>query len=1020
VASIRPGAEPLPTLVDALLTGALGIRLADGPRDFSATTIFVPTRRSARALAAAFTARLRPSAVILPAIVPLGDPTDIEERLVLGEALAGAETAAGDLPPAVSPLQRRLVLMRLIDGWRRALAESGAGLPQIAATPGDAFALAGDLAGLIDEFTIEGLPWTALSRLVPEVHDAYWGLTTGFLRIAGEAWPGHLAEEGLIDAADRRDRLLRAEAVRLVEQRPQAPMIVLGSTGTVPATAALMAAICRLPNGAVVLPGLDQTLDAAGWAAIATEEKGGAPQPGHPQAMLKRLLARLGVAREDVLPLGDVPPARAARAAILSEAARPAETTDLWPERRQALAADFAAALADVAVIEAADEREEALAVAVALRGALEEPGRTAALVTPDRALATAVAGELRRWGIVADDSAGRPLAGTTSGTLARLVLALAEEANPLTVMEVLRHPAVRLGHDRPSLVKTATALEIGAFRGALVAAGWAGLHAAVAAALAPPPGTRHSRPKARVRAEALAEAGALLQALAAAIAPLTGGTRDLGQWAATLGEVLGTLTAGADDALPELGADAAMLDTLLDEIAQGAGGAPQLTLADAASILGQALHEAVVTEPAPASRVAIWGLLEARLLQADTVVLGGLSEGIWPPIGRGDAFLNRPMRAVLGLPSPERRIGQSAHDFAQGFAAGRVILSRAASVDGTPMVASRLLRRLDALLGREEARALRQRGQHWLGWARALDRPDGPPKPALPPLPRPPVALRPVRLSFTEIETLYRDPYAIFARHVLKLDELEPLQVRPGASDRGNLIHNAFAEFQQAVAEAWPADPLALLTGITRRHFEPYRADPELALFWWPQFETMARWFIGVETRRRGSIARVHAEVGASHALTLADGSTFTLTGRADRLDALRDGTIAIIDYKTGMPPSEKEVRLGLQPQLVLEAALAKLGAFAGIAPASVSEIMYWKLSGRGEGRERRITFADTSIDEAARQQLGWLVRTLERYRDEATPYASRIRLKLQGLNNRYDHLARAAEWEGGHDADE
>ncbi|RUZ52921.1 double-strand break repair protein AddB, partial [Mesorhizobium sp. M7A.F.Ca.US.007.01.1.1] len=417
VFSIPPGAPFLPTLAEALLAGRLvpGFRFDGDPLALADATIYVPTRRAARALRGVFVdslaARGGGGSAILPVIRPLGE-FDEDEAAFETEA-----AAAIDLAPPISATERLLLLTPLVRAWKRRLPAHVAALFAeeivIPASTADAIWLARDLARLMDEIETEGTDWAKLTDLVTGNLAGWWQVTLEFLGIVTEAWPKFLAESDRSNPAAHRSALIRAEAARLQRNPPAGPVIAAGSTGSIPATAELLAAIARLPGGAIVLPGLDRTLDEASFQAIAAP--GARPAVlGHPQYGLARLIGKIGVLRGDVEEIGVAEPRRALRAALVGEALRPAETTELWAETRAGFpASDIAGAFAEVTLLEAASERDEAVAIAVALKRAVEQPGQRAALVTGDRALARRVSIELQRFGVVADDSGGTPLANT-------------------------------------------------------------------------------------------------------------------------------------------------------------------------------------------------------------------------------------------------------------------------------------------------------------------------------------------------------------------------------------------------------------------------------------------------------------------------------------------------------------------------------------------------------------------------------------------------------------------------------
>jgi ATP-dependent helicase/nuclease subunit B len=1005
VATIHPGLPFLPSLVDALLDPAsgLGVTLDRTARDFAAATIFVPTRRAARALASAFSERLQPRALLLPRIIPLGDPDDLAERQLIEGAIAG-DLAALDLPPVIDPLERRFLLMRLVETWRRGQARRA---DPVAGTAAEAFHLAGALGDLIDGFLIEEVDWSRISTLVPAgLYDRYWEETRAFLAIAAEHWPALLTETGRIEAAALRRMLLDAEAERLTQSPPDTPMIIAGSTGTVPATARLMAAIAKAPAGAVVLPGLDLWSDDAAFAAIPDTPAPDRAVPGHPQSALKRLLGRLGVARAEVTPLGAPAPAVRDRIAIAAAALGPAEITDGWPALRAASAAAIPDAFAGVAVIEAADERLEALAIAIRLRAVLERPGATAALITPDRALAGRVVAELARWNITAADSAGRPLAEWPAGTLIALALAAVQpDADAVAIMALLRHPLVCLAEDAESHARAVTALELAALRGAEGFCGLAGLPGACAD-MAERIAARHAAPPLKRLAASDLEAAALLaERLATVLAPLADPPPcALSAIAAALADSL-PLLMGPTPAGPDLTLALDTLDALV------ACGGAVMGIGDAAEIIRQLLLDTVVPlrSDRDDARIHIWGLLEARLLDADCLVLGGLNEGNWPPAPRSDPFLNRAMRAALGLSPPERRIAQASHDAVQALGAAEVLLSRALTVEGKPGVASRLLRRLDAFLGPAEAKALRARGQPLLDWAAALDQPAevcARPRPA----PRPPAAVQPPALFVTEVETLVRDPYAIYARKILHLAPLEPLVAELDGRDRGMLIHEALARFVAAERQAPAPDPLVRLIEIGREVFQPVMQRPHVAGFWWPRFEKVAAFFVEWHGGRTGALAEILTETKGTLALTLADGTPFVLGAKADRVERHNDGTLAIIDYKTGAPPGKREVLAGIAPQLTLTAAIAARGGFPGIAAAPVEALIYLQLG--STEKTTSIVPENETIDAVADRHVADLVGMLDRLRVGKDAFVPRRMPKKRGITGDYDHLARIAEW--------
>ncbi len=1033
------------TFVKALLAGEIigAIGPKTDPLALFDLTVFVPTRRAARALAQELAKQFLPVPVILPKIIPLGDPADLDERSILDEDLSFEDPT---LWPAIAPLTRQLHLMQLIERWRVEIRQSlieqtenrgpllmPGDLFQVAASPADAFALAGDLAALMDEMSIEKIDWGRLKGLAPD-HDDYWSITLRFLEIASVFWPEHLEEQKLMDGAARRHALLSAECQRLRLERPVRPMIVAGSTGSQPATADLMAAIAALPNGAVVLPGLDRHLSDLDWGKISVNGPDMALGLTSPQAALKRLLEqRIKAGREDVRDIvSDHEAWRDARYQLVSEVLRPADTTDKW-----VLTGDtdgFRAAASDgITLIEAADEREEALAIALVLRKVLATNHKQAAFVTPDRALAARVSAELARFDVSVDDSAGNPLASELRGTLGRLALAAAvSDFAPADVLALLYHPLVTLGKVRQNIETVVAALDICVLRRAYTGVSVSGLSQAVEQALGQPITSQMPAAQRRMMAVLRKYGGELQQKLEAALLPLA---KALSMGAASLSALanlhvaaLAALTSDEEGLEHHFeGADGVVLERLFEALAMSPPDAPGFAVErdreGNEGAIYPALFEALTrAEPVRRSQVShprlqILGPLEARLLDVDLVVMGGLNEGSWPPTVSTDAFLNRPMRAAIGLSPPERRIGQSAHDFSMLMGMKEVVLTRAGRQQDQPTIASRFLRRMKAFLGKNKYDALRQKGDEFVHIARHID--DLPAEKAAQPIqrpePKPPVGLRPTRLSITEIETLYRDPYALFARHVLQLDPLKPRFPVPGAAERGSLVHEAIATFISRYPAELPANALETLLQIGRATFDPMMHHLDVETYWWPRFELTAAWFMDWESDRRSRGIKPLAELPGALEFDLADGSSFTLRGRSDRIDLLSDGSFAIIDYKTGTPPSVKQVLAGFNPQLTLTAAMVQHGAFKGVAPErSVSEMLYIKLMGKAgeEGKITAIKDKDQTLDELADEHLESLKLHLLRYQTLDKGYISRRAPNKLNYISDYDHLARVKEW--------
>ncbi|MEZ5910755.1 MAG: double-strand break repair protein AddB [Hyphomicrobiaceae bacterium] len=1026
--SIGSGRPFLQVLVRALLAGDLpepgGRR--PSPLELADVTLILPTRRAVRAVQEAFLAAGAQRALLLPRIRPIGDG-DEDHGLLAG--LASAAPDIGDEPPAIDELARRLVLTQLVLAWdaakRRAAAMDEPEQPVLPPrSPAQAAALAGDLARLMDGIETEDASLASLATLVPDSLSEHWQATLDFLKIVTEHWPAYLSEQGVCSPASRRNALIRAEAERLAKHPPAGPVIVAGVTGSIPATVELMRVVATLPHGAIVLPALDMHLDEESWQAIVPDH------PEHPQYGLAKLLTALGVSRQQVrrLPGDDENAPARLRQALVSEAMRPAGTTHLWhPFIATTAVEQMRAALAGMTLLEAPSAQDEAEAISLILREAAEIPGKTAALVTPDRLLARRVAIRLEAWGLRVDDSAGRPIAKTVPGTFLELVLdAVATRFEPVALMALLKHPLARLGLPAADVRRSARALEIIAFRAPYLGEGLDGISQAIERAeRETSDGQRRGKALDRLWPADWASARDLVARLAEAFAPLETLFRSdepdtLAALAAahvTVAEAMARLPDDEPGLLwhGEAGEAAALIQARLMD-AQLA--APEVRAVDypdlyRALITGTAVRPRVPVHP----RIFIWGPFESRLQQTDVMVLGGLNEGTWPESADPGPWLNRPMRQQLGLPQPEEVIGHAAHDVATMLGAPVVVLTRAAKVDGVPAVPSRWLLRLNALLGGLDlAGAIAPRPEApWLHWARQRDHTReririGRPAPC------PPLAARPRRISVTDVERWIANPYAIFARHVLGLQPMPPLGDGPGARERGQIIHAVLGRFATDHPAALPNDIAGAVRNLGDAILGAYLASPRVRAFWRPRLARFADWFGETEPARRQGVTRVLAEVSGRHRIE-APAGPFTLTARADRLDIGSDGALAITDYKTGNPPPRERVTSLKAPQLPLEAAIALLGGFPDVAGTRITNLRYIAAKG-GEppGAALEIDGDPKALAEDALKAFTTLVTLFD---DEATAYKAVRRPGFDYTFDDFAHLARVAEWSSGDDGE-
>jgi ATP-dependent helicase/nuclease subunit B len=956
--------------------------------------ILTPTRRGARQMAHAFTDQCRAKALLLPQVRALGD---LEE----GEPPFDLEHLGLDLPPALSSTRRRFELAKLI----KAHYES-----DVALNARTALELADSLAKFFDSLALEEVD--ASERLDRLVHDPdllheglgdlaeHWQVSARFLAIAVDLWPKRLAELDMMDPSQRLVTLIHRLGDQWEKTPPTHPVIVAGTTGTTPATARLMGLVSRFEQGAVVLPGLDLSLAEEVWEQVGDS---------HPQGAMKSLLDRHRVTRQDVRtwPASiEADRARHARRRVLNEALRPAEATKDWRTQIAALKAGSEDAIRDglsgLTHIEGRNDEEVAAVIALLMREALERPGQTAALVTPDITLSRRVTARLSRWGLRPDSSAGDALVHSPVGRFLHSLLDLVlEPFDAVRLLSLLKHPLSRFAEKRE--INT---LEIKGLRGAK-------------------PRDADEVLSRLTKAEAF-EAAALWQDYIQTHTIWTTQKTDLSDYVRTLTQWAEALGTHEGEALWSGAAGAAASALLADLITEGR----DFRVEDDqvfVDILRRALRTCTVrtggyTHP----RLTVLGAIEARMFSADRLILAGLEEGVWPQAAEIDPFLSRPMRKALGLPSPERRTGLSAHDFVQGASQPEVWMVTRQRREGEPQVKSRWLWRLETLTTGAGEHLPTQ--PHWLDWARRMDGPltlvPEALKPATRPQPAPPVEARPLQLPVTQVEMLERDPYAVYARYVLRLKPLDRPNEPFEALRRGTAIH--------AVAEAFAADDMPLGEAGIKAFCDLLEAqlraenlsEAQLALQR-PLFSLLAREYVAFETERRVGRPRLLIEQSGSLTIDLPRGA-FTLTAKADRVEIHERG-VDVIDFKTGQPPSPKAVIAGFYPQLTLTAAILKYGTFGGFEALhrekGLRELIYVRLG--QDVVKPRVVFDKKnplSADEMAERALKRLKTRLMQYEDPKQGYLSwrapQYRLERGGD---YDQLARLYEWHvlGDRDAD-
>ncbi|MHA7898588.1 MAG: double-strand break repair protein AddB [Henriciella sp.] len=992
--SIPAGANFLGELATVLADDS---DLKSNPEALADALIYVPNRRSERALAFALYEASGRQALLLPEIRALGD-------LETSEPPPSAETALADLPPIMSAATRLGKLTRLVMQFYESTDRV---LPATSC-----LAAARELARLLDQAALSGpVDWENLEHLAPVELAQHWQDSVQFLKIITRDWPIELAEAQAMDPFVRRFEAAKAMAATWHVNPPASPVIIAGSTGATPASQILMKAALRLPQGLVVLPGLDLELTNENMSSIRAT-------PSHPQHALAGALQHLSLTPSDVPPWPgrSTTSTQSKRRRFIHEALAPAQNTADWTTRLAQVAANGDAsgfaedALSGLDLIEASDDSEEALITAILMREALEHPSETAALVTPDAGLARRVSAMLKRWNIHVAPSAGQPLSQTEAGSFALLAGRwLLDPADPVCLMAMLQHRSVRFELD------AIQALDKAVLRGPRT---WSDWNAMVAYAH-----HLHETPSARpprFEGPAAQQALSLLQALNDTLNAVEARTLGLSSgedWFRRLSAVMAAVCAAP---LPWSGEDGAALSRLFRDMADltaALGEQPQSVWLDL--LEAEAAAQAVpIGEPHP--RLAIWGPLEARLQTTDRLILAGLNEGIWPEQPPADSFLPRAFRAKIGLADPDERIGLAAHDFAQLASAPNVTLLYSRRRDDKPAIASRWIWRLRTLargaLGDAAEASLAPNPAHDpRPWLKEIERaPDLPATFTSEPRPTPPRSARPSQLSVTRIEQLVRDPYAIYCESVLGLQPLDPLNLPADVRVRGTAIHKALERFESAQEQT----AQQLLSLVETELLAGGEAEADIIALRAQRLkvcEAYLDWRTEQSHQLKGAAL---TEERGSVSLSIA-GESFKLTGTADRIERRVGNTIAILDFKTGKPPSERQVRAGLSPQMPLQGLIARDGGYAALGAADVEALTYLRFGTQFEVQELGVAAARAKLeakpvaDLIADAERG-LIQLLTSFADPNHPFLSAPRPERVSYESAYTRLARRDEWTG------
>ncbi len=955
------------SFVDVLARHFLREYSASNADELSQVLFLLPNRRACRELADAFVRANGMVPTILPQMMPIAD---VEEDEIL---LTANGDLASRLPPAIGVQERLLYLTKQILQH-----DENLGVKNI--SPAQAYELAQNLAQLLDSSYQHNLSLDKLDTLLEDSlsYAEHWQRTLKLLTVIREIWPEALKKQNKVDAPVRRNLLLSAELDYWRSTKTNQRIVVAGTTAAFPLLKELVQTVADLPNGEVWLYGLDTYLTDADWQQINIT---------HPQYELKELLDFLHVSREQVQNIS----AATSRENFVAECMRPASSTDAWRNLKQNT--DLLSALSNIKIVSAEDMRQEATAIALIIRHTLEQPEKTAALITPDRNLARRVVSELKRWNIVADDSAGQPLSLTPIGIYLRLIVEVLENGfSEKSILTLLKHPFTACGMEKLHCNKLMRRIELY----------WR---------------------KSRKMSEGLGEDDKkLLEELHLRMQPLTElyaknkvGLQDLLAAHITVAESLADTDEKSGDKIIWRKDDGRMAADFLNEQLINGSILTSISPREYGNLLTKMLQmQNVRVQYGMHPRVKILGPIEARLTQFDITIIGEANEGFWPQQPSTDMWMSRQMRVNFGLPEVERSVGVGAADFAHLLNAPQVYITRAERLDGTPTTKSRWLLRLEtvmvALLGKEEKK-YDYYDKKYAALARFAERAEEI-KTITPPMPCPPLDMRPLKLSASNINYLLRDPYTIFAKYILQLYPLDELDRKFESRDYGNMVHKTIELFNNLYGAEMPLNAKEELLRIGAEQFDKAKVPTEIRVFWWPKFEQAVDWLLKTEEQYRVGIKEILSEVEGKMQLPLSDGRNFTISGKADRIDITDSGAINIIDYKTGSsgyPKSLQAFKFGYEPQLPVEALIALNGGYEKItSPLNIGAMHYWKL-----GKET-MNLNETDSAKAIELTLGNIKQRLQEFYEQNPPasYVYKPDPASAPKYSDYEHLSRYLEW--------
>ncbi len=918
------------------------------PLAFRRVTVFLPTRRACRLLAECLLEKSQQESLVLPKMYPLADLDDEDIEFQLYDKNLSAE-----IKPAISSLERQLILTQCL--LKAGFYNERGEVEDLSLS--SATHLSQQLCGFLDQVQSERLSLSEMKDLVPEAYAVHWQKNLDFLNVISQQWPRILESIDKVDPMQRVHLLLEKQTKAWEETPTHDYVIAAGSTGSHKTTAKLLDVIARLPNGTVVLPGLDQSYD------VDTSDI----KPTHPQYGLRALLSFMEVNYRDVSVFqgcaqqGQTPSSE--KVTYVNQLMR--DEYHCLPQGEKGLK-----------VVSCATLEEEASVISLYLRDALEKKDiKKAALISMNDDLKGRVQQRLKKWGVDVYMNEGQKLEDLSKGVYLILTARLLfEEFSPHVLMAVLKHPLSRLCFESKEIMYIEQQLVRGHVYDSLSS----------------------------FLEKNSAENLLAIQSLSSAFNDVASDL-DVQNFSKKSSAHLvfseKMLSNHFDKTGERLWVDeeGQALSSLFEVLLKNAQGLGRVNGAGYVDFISKIFSSQKMAPPSrKLDKIVLLGPLEARLQKFDLTILGGMNEGVWPPDLSENIWLSKSMRASFGLLTPERRVGLAAHDFVQFSAGKNVILTRAEKEMGRSSVPSRWLSKVlksDPALLDLSFVYLSRRLHHQVDGLSF-----GPPEPV------PPIHVRPRSYSVSDVALLTNNPYAFYVHRILKLSPLQPMDSQIGALERGILIHDIFREFVETYHQKWPGDPYSALLEVAKKYFDSISEENEVTVFWWQQFKQMAKWFVEQEARRQSDVQTSHAEIKGEFMTDL----EILIKAKADRIDVFKDGRVEIIDYKTGMPPRKGDVQTGMAPQLPLEAWILQEGGFPKVRPSQNIVLSYWKV-----GKESKADSFEKDVPGIVEATKDLFYALMSFFVNQKSPFLAYPHgIPDVSFHGEYDHLARVKEW--------